>query len=443
MSPSRRVRALREEVGHGPVIYWVSRDQRVHDNHAFSYADALARENGSELLVAFCLAPEFLGAQEDHFTFMLRGLGQMAETLEGLGVPFHFLSGSPGQKVGRLAKGVSASAVVCDFDPLRVKREWRAEMMAECECAVMEVDAHNIVPCWAASPKREWAAATFRPKIRGLLPSYLQEMPAEVRPRGAGAPDEGALRTIGRMSSKLAANARHPPSGESAALAALRYFISGKLNGYAEARNDPCVDGQSGLSPYMHFGQISAQRVALEVSSSAAPDVDKGAFLEELIVRRELSDNFCHYEKDYDSAECFPAWAKASLLDHLADRREYDYSLAELEAARTHDPLWNAAQRQMVATGKMHGYLRMYWAKKILEWSQTPELAMRAAILLNDRYELDGRDPNGYAGIAWSIGGVHDRAWPSRPVFGKVRYMSLGGARSKFDADAFVAKYGG
>jgi deoxyribodipyrimidine photo-lyase len=227
--------------------------------------------------------------------------------------------------------------------------------------------------------------------------------------------------------------------GEQAARGALREFIRRRLPVYAEARNDPNQRGQSDLSPYLHFGQLSAQRVALEVLRSPAPEGAKEAFLEELITRRELSDNFCWYRTDYDATAAFPEWAKKTLAQHRKDKREYVYTEKELEAGGTHDDLWNAAQREMVVRGKMHGYLRMYWAKKILEWTRTPEEALRIAIRLNDMYELDGRDPNGYAGIAWSIGGVHDRAWGERKVFGKIRYMSYNGCRSKFDVDGYIA----
>jgi deoxyribodipyrimidine photo-lyase len=214
--------------------------------------------------------------------------------------------------------------------------------------------------------------------------------------------------------------------------------VQNKGNGYDERRNDPTQEGQSNLSPYLHFGQISAQRVALTVSASTLPKKDKDAFLEELIVRRELSDNFCYYTKDYASVDAFPEWAQKTLAEHRHDKREYVYTYATFAKAKTHDELWNAAQRELLRTGKMHGYMRMYWAKKILEWTNDPETAMAIAIKLNDTYELDGRDPNGYTGIAWSIGGVHDRAWFDRPIFGKIRYMSANGARSKFDVDAYI-----
>jgi len=215
-------------------------------------------------------------------------------------------------------------------------------------------------------------------------------------------------------------------------------FLEHKLAGYERDRNDPNKDGQSGLSPYLHFGQISAQRIALEVLKSMK---DAGSFLEELIVRKELSDNYCYYNQHYDDMQGFPAWAKTSLSEHEKDRREYLYTLQELELARTHDDLWNAAQQEMLQTGKMHGYMRMYWAKKILEWTESPAAAQAAAIHQNDRYELDGRDPSGYTGIAWSLGGVHDRAWKERAIFGKVRYMSYNGAKSKFDVKTYISKW--
>ena len=204
-----------------------------------------------------------------------------------------------------------------------------------------------------------------------------------------------------------------------------RIFLQTKLALYAEKRNDPNQKGQSDLSPYLHFGHLSAQRIALEVRKNSKDLDSKRAFLEELIVRRELSDNYCFYNPHYDRFEGFPAWAQKTLNEHRRDTRDYLYNQEQFENGLTHDPLWNAAQMEMVRKGKMHGYLRMYWAKKILEWTPSPEEAQRIAIYLNDKYELDGRDPNGYTGIAWSIGGVHDRAWGERPVFGKIRLYEL------------------
>jgi deoxyribodipyrimidine photo-lyase len=225
--------------------------------------------------------------------------------------------------------------------------------------------------------------------------------------------------------------------GERAAKKHLNEFIDQGLVLYDSDRNNPVKNGQSGLSFYLHFGQISAQRVALMALSGMT---DSSPFLEELVVRRELADNFCYYNPHYDSVQGFPNWARETLRQHENDPREYLYSIKELEEAKTHDELWNAAQTEMVCRGKMHGYMRMYWAKKILEWTSSPAEAMKIAIYLNDRYELDGRDPNGYTGIAWSIGGVHDRAWKERPIFGKVRYMSYNGAKTKFNIKAYIEK---
>ena len=228
--------------------------------------------------------------------------------------------------------------------------------------------------------------------------------------------------------------------GPSRARQRLADFIAHKLAHYDEKRNAPSKDYLSHLSPYLHFGQISPLYIALQIRDAEnVGSENREAYLEELIVRRELSMNFCHYDPDYDSLACLPDWARETLAAHADDPRTYVYDLAAFEGARTHDPYWNAAQLEMVRTGKMHGYMRMYWGKKILEWTPNPAEAFRIALTLNNRYELDGRDPNGYAGVAWCFG-KHDRAWKERAVYGKVRYMSAGGLERKFDIEAYVAQ---
>ena len=224
---------------------------------------------------------------------------------------------------------------------------------------------------------------------------------------------------------------------------ALATFVRQKLTDYPEQRNHPEHDGTSRLSPYLHFGHLGPHTVALAIQQSTAPPQAKQAFLEQLIVRRELAVNFVRFNPLYDSMECLEPWADRSFAEHSADPRPLIYDENRLDNADTHDPLWNAAQKQMVLTGWMHNYLRMYWAKKILEWSPSVAVAMQRALWLNDRYELDGRDPNGYAGIAWAILGKHDRAWPDRPVFGKVRYMSLASTGKKFDSRRYIAQIAG
>ncbi len=439
----KRVRMLKMgATGDGPVALWMSRDQRVQDNWALLFAQEIAMNRRVPFCVIFSLVPEFLGATKRQYLFMLRGLQEVEETLTKKQVPFFLLIGHPERVIPRFVRDFGVSSLVKDFDPVRLKRQWTDAVIREVDIPVYEVDAHNIVPCWLASTKQEYGAYTIRPKIHRLLQEFLDDFP---RLRNHPIPWGNALLPTDWQRCMQAIQAAPLPEvdwiepGEKAASGMLRDFIDNKLSSYPLRRNDPTVDGQSNLSPYLHFGQISAQRVAREVSRSHAGKKMRETFLEELIVRRELSDNFCLFNPHYDSVEGFPAWAKRTLDAHRKDQRQYLYSRAEFERARTHDDLWNAAQTELVKKGKMHGYLRMYWAKKILEWSPSPEHAMETAIFLNDTYELDGRDPNGYAGIAWSIGGVHDRAWADRPVFGKIRYMSYQGCKSKFDVTTYIA----
>lgn len=443
MRPERLQALNARDPGRGPVVYWMSRDQRVADNWALVYAqqEALARQ--VPLAVVFALAPSFPGATARAYAFMLEGLRQVDESLKELGVPLFLLHGDPVAVVPAWVRQHKAGLLVTDFDPLRVKRQWREAVARTVDAACVEVDAHNIVPCRAASPKLEVGAYTLRPKLNRMVEGFLTAFPGLVRhPVAWRRPVPGtdwAAVVRGRGDAAVGP-VRWLEPGEAAAQRALAGFIRRRLAAYDTQRNDPGLDGQSGLSPYLHFGQLSAQRVALAVSRSAATQEAKARFMEELIVRRELSDNFCHYQPHYDTTAGFPAWAQASHAAHAGDRRPYLYDRARLEAGATHDPLWNAAQREMVCHGKMHGYMRMYWAKKILEWTASPAEALDVALYLNDRYELDGRDPNGFAGVAWSIGGVHDRPWPERPVFGKIRCMTAGGCRSKFDVDRYIRR---
>jgi deoxyribodipyrimidine photo-lyase len=442
-----RVHNLNEKpMGKGPVIYWMSRDQRVSDNWALLYAQQKAIEAKEPLLVVFCLVPDFLGATMRHYGFMLRGLEETFIKLSNRNIWLKLLEGDPVIEIPRFIESSGAGLLVTDFDPLRIKIRWRTSISDEVKIQVAEVDTHNIVPCRRASDKQEFAAYTFRPKVTRLLDRYLIPFPRLKKHPFGGAlntepPDWEAVslklkvdRTVGEVG--------WIKPGERPGRAALKRFLENGLHRYDEDRNDPAREGQSGLSPWLHFGHLSPQRVALEVTSSGVESRLKAAFLEELIVRRELSDNFCFYNSSYDSVDGFHDWAKKTHKAHRSDPRPYLYSPDQLEKAGTHDPYWNAAQRQMVQTGKMHGYMRMYWAKKILEWSPSPGEALEIAIKLNDRYELDGRDPNGYTGIAWSIGGVHDRAWGERPVFGKVRYMNEAGLKRKFKLETYLAKYG-
>lgn len=428
----------------GPVVYWMSRDQRLRDNWALIFAGQAAQERKAPLWVLFCLVPEFLGAGRRQYEFMLRGLEELAGRCADTGVPFHLLAGDPAQDIPEFIESHKAAVLVTDFDPLRIKRQWKQAVSERIAIPFYEVDAHNIVPCWLASPKQEFSARTLRVKYGRILEDFLDEFP---KPSRSPSQRDTAATTIdwaglrdGFRGDPGAPAVQGVKSGETAARAHLGRFLKAGLPHYDRDRNDPTRDGQSGLSVYLHFGQISAQRVALDVRNAAAPPEAKAAFLEELIIRRELSDNFCFHNPDYDTVKAFHPWAQATLNAHRRDARTHQYALAQFEAAQTHEDLWNAAQMELVGTGRMHGYLRMYWAKKILEWSESPEAALRIAVALNDKYELDGRDPNGYAGCAWAIGGLHDRPWQERPVFGKIRYMNENGCRRKFDVDAYIGK---
>ncbi len=444
--PFKRVRRIKEGPSRkGPVVYWMSRDQRSRDNWALLYAQDLALQKKAPLLVVFSLAPHFLGAALRQYAFMIKGLQEVEEALYGKQIPFHCLYGNPGQTVPSFLKEIEASCLVTDFDPLRPKKVWKKAVADLLDLPILEVDAHNIIPCWVASPKQEFGAYTFRPKHGRLIHEFNEDFPS-LKNHPYPWKEPIPLSDWKKLLENLPIDRSIPEiewlkPGEKAAHLTLKRFIETRLAEYPLERNDPNRKSQSDLSPYLHFGQISAQRIAREIRKVRVfPEAQK-VFLEELIIRRELSDNYCHYNPEYDRFSGFPAWAQKTLLDHQKDHRDYNYSLEKLEKAQTHDPLWNAAQMEMVKKGKMHGYLRMYWAKKILEWSSSAEEAQRIAILLNDKYELDGRDPNGYTGIAWSIGGVHDRAWGERPVFGKIRYMSYKGAKSKFDVDRYVAEH--
>ncbi|MGE5362635.1 MAG: deoxyribodipyrimidine photo-lyase [Bacteroidota bacterium] len=431
----------------GPVIYWMSRDQRVYDNEALLYAQQTALGRSLQLTVVFCLSPSYQGAALRQYHFMIEGLKEAEITLRTFNIPFVLLIGNPEDLIPDYISRSGASVLVTDFDPVRTKKLWKSRIAESITIPFYEVDTHNVIPCRYVSAKQEFAAYTIRPKINRLLPEFLQEIP-----RPEQMPDVPVYidNHWNKVYDKIAADTSVRPvdwikPGEEEALRMLEKFIELRLVSYP-LRNDPLKDAQSDLSPYIHFGQISAKRILLNlenhIHSGRTDDITAAAagFQEELVVRRELAENFCFYNISYDSFDGLPEWGKKTLTKHLKDKREHIYATEEFESARTHDPLWNAAQREMLLKGKMHGYVRMYWAKKILEWSDSPQQAISTAIYLNDKYELDGRDPNGYAGILWSVGGLHDRPWAERPVFGQVRYMNYNGCRRKFDVEKYIGQ---
>jgi deoxyribodipyrimidine photo-lyase len=445
MINEKRVRLLQKGIEtNGPVVYWMSRDQRVNDNWVLLFAQQLAIEKKRSLVVVFNLVPDFLAATIRQYAFMLNGLQEVEKELSKYNIPFFLTTGKPEEQLPKQLKNINASVLISDFDPLKIKRIWKRNVAKQITIPFYEVDAHNIVPCLYVSDKLEFAAYTLRPKIHKTLIEFMDEFPSlKKMNKGEISSDKIDWDKV-EKSLKVNWDVKEVDwikPGESAAIKSLKDFLKSKFDSFNDLRNDPTKDGQSNLSPYLHFGQLSAQRIALETQRLNGNKDSEKSFLEELIVRRELADNFCYFNKNYDLFDGFHDWAKTSLNEHRKDERGFVYSLEQFENANTHEDLWNAAQMEMVITGKMHGYMRMYWAKKILEWSKSPEEAMRIAIYLNDKYELDGRDPNGYTGIAWSIGGIHDRPWFERPVYGKIRYMNRNGAEKKFDIKSYIGKY--
>lgn len=455
---SRRIQNLKSQPDNkGPIVYWMSRDQRVFDNWALLYSQELSYKLKRPLVVIFCLDTNYKNATLRQFDFMLKGLQYVETELKDLNIPFVFINQSPEIAVSLFCNKNNVSTLVTDFSPLKIKNNWLLKILPNVNCSVVEVDAHNIVPCKFVSQKCEFGAYTLRPKINKVLDQFLTEYPivtaqslSLLQDFKIQVPFDGFLgdgkshinwdlifKTLKTDTSVKPVNWVLPNTQN--ALQILDEFINNKLKDYDQLRNNPNYKNQSNLSPYLHFGQLSSQTIAFKVSKIKQSEESKKAFLEELIIRKELSDNYCFYNKDYDNFNGFHDWAKKSLIQSSFDIREYIYTKDQLENYLTHDKLWNACQKEMVITGKMHGYMRMYWAKKILEWTESVQQAQEIAIYLNDKYELDGRDPNGYTGIAWSIGGVHDRAWFVRPVYGKIRYMSYNGCKSKFDVEKYIS----
>lgn len=424
------------------VLYWMQASQRAECNAALEYALRLANERGKPLVVCFGLTDAFPEANLRHYRFMLEGLREAQTSLRERGIQMAVRLGQPDDVAVEFAR--DAVLAVTDRGYLRIQRQWRARAAERMPCPLTQVEGDVVVPVEAASPKEEYSAATLRPKIHRRLAEFLVPL-REGLPRvdslGLNL-DSVPLADESHALSLLDIDRSVPASplfrgGTTEAKRRLAEFMRNHLHHYADLRNDPNADAVSHMSPYLHFGQISPLYIALEVQKAGGPGAE--AYLEELLVRRELSMNFVLYNPRYDSHEGLPSWALKTLAEHERDAREYLYSRDELERAQTHDPYWNAAQQEMVITGKMHGYMRMYWGKKILEWTPSAAEAFRIALYLNNKYELDGRDPNGFAGVAWCFG-KHDRPWASRPVFGSVRYMNANGLRRKFDADAYVRK---
>lgn len=443
MIQPQRIRELnRKPVRDGRyILYWMQAAQRADWNHALDYAIQTANQRRKPLLAVFVLT-DYPQANLRHYQFMMEGLAQTQQDLAKRGILLNIIQGKPETIIPRLAK--KADTVITDDGYLRIQRQWRNGIADAIECPLVEIITNVVVPVHVASDKENFSAGTLRPRIGRQLAAFLTPMkpiPLHSSLRSTDSLKESIrLDDIDKVLKKMNIDKSVPASnvfkgGSDEAQNRLKTFIAGKLNSYGEKRGDPSLDIQSHLSPYLHFGQISPLQIALEIGQTDSPG--KAAFLEELIVRQELAFNFVWYNPRYDQYDALPCWALRTLNFHAKDKRPYRYTLEQLETAQTHDPAWNAAQMEMVITGKMHNYMRMYWGKKILEWTKSPKQAFEWTLYLNNKYELDGRDPNSFAGVAWCFG-KHDRAWGDRPVFGKVRYMNAAGLERKFDIQTYI-----
>lgn len=429
------------------VVYWMERSGRGLNNAAIDCAVEIANELGLPLLVYFSVISNYPNTNLRHYAFLNQGLPDIEADLTERNISF-ILRRSPDSFLERFLEEVHAAVLIADENPCREPERRRQVIARRIRIPFWTVDADVIVPSRLFG-KAQYAAYVMRPRLNKELANYLHSMQnpaahyAWKRPKNfaccaptSDTPEgwKNLDRSVGRVESFT--------GGSHEARKRLKLFVEQILPHYEKNRNQPAVDGTSRLSPYLRFGHIGPLEIALAVNAAVQKNTAlvsaRDAFFDELIVWRELAINFVRHTPEYDSVECAEPWASQSLAEHLQDHREWNYSLEQLERGETHDELWNASQMQMVQFGWMHNYMRMYWAKKILEWSPTPAVAFADAVLLNDKYELDGRDPNGYAGIAWAIVGKHDRPWFDRPIFGKVRYMSGASTGKKFDSEGYI-----
>ena len=426
------------------VLYWMQGSQRTEYNHALEHAIQQANELKKPLLVAFGLMDDYPEANLRHYHFMLEGLQDVEAALEKRKIKFVVQRGAPDEVALKLSR--NASLVVCDRGYLRLQRRWHEHVAEAAPCKVVQVESDVVVPVELASQKKEHAARTLRPRLTKHLDRFLVELPETKLKHGSLGLDVSGedLTDLDKLLGKLKLEQQVAPvklfkGGTTEAKKVLHAFLEKDFSDYTDTRNQPQTSHVSHMSKYLHYGQISPVYIALEVQALGASQKNTESYLEELIVRRELPMNFVFYEPDYDKYSALPEWARKTLAEHSDDERNPSYTRAQLEAAETEDPYWNAAMREMVHTGYMHNYMRMYWGKKILEWSSSPEVAFETTLYLNNKYFLDGRDANSFANVAW-VFGQHDRGWTERAVFGKVRYMSAGGLERKAKPEAYIER---
>ncbi|MGQ9474262.1 MAG: deoxyribodipyrimidine photo-lyase, partial [Candidatus Caldatribacteriaceae bacterium] len=395
--------------------------------------------------VYFALTEHFPEANQRHYLFLLEGLKETKEKLAQRGIKMVVEHAYPPEGVVSAAR--NALILVTDQGYLRIQKQWYKEVARQIPCSFWQVETNVVVPVKVASSHEEYGAYTIRPKIKRKLPYYLIPLSEEKVHHSSlyFPPFPGELdisspeKVLSLLPLDRSVSLLPNKGGTDRAKEKLQEFIDQKLLYYPKEHSDPSKETLSGMSAYLHFGQISPLFIVWEIMKTPIPETAKEAYLEELIIRRELAMNFVYYNPYYDSFLGLPSWARETLKKHQKDPRKYRYQLEDFENAQTHDPLWNAAQKELILSGTIHGYVRMYWGKKVLEWSTDPEEAFTHLLYLNNKYALDGRDPNSFAGIAWCFG-KHDRAFGERPIFGKVRYFGKGAMRTKSIEQSYLKR---
>jgi len=428
------------------VLYCMEASQREEFNHALEFAVMMANRYKKPLVVAFFITDRYKFSNARYYRFMLEGILKTKKQITQRGIKFLIRKKTFVEGCMELSK--SAVLVVCDKNYLRTQRRWREKLANLLDIPVYVVESDVVVPISLVSDKSIPYAFMYRKKLEGLLENFLKPV-ERIDPlvrsdhmdlEGLDTEKVDDLLDLLQIDKSVSTVERFYEGGTDQAKRRLRDFIENKLPHYKEKRNDPAYEMTSDLSPYLHFGQVSPIYVALEVLKFyPADDPNVQAFFNELIIWRELARNFCWYNPFYNSYEGLPRWAKETLEDHTKDPREHIYTIEELEFAKTHDPYWNSAQKELLKKGKIHTYMRMYWAKRLIEWTSHPKDAFDIACYLNDKYALDGRDPNGYSSISWCFGNF-DRPWPERKVMGKVRYMSPKSLKERFDMSAYIRR---
>lgn len=480
MVPAIRLRELRSgtpDPRGAYVLYWMNAYRRLDHSHALDRALEHARALGKPLLILEALRVGYRWASDRHHAFILDGMREHAAALAGSPVGYYpYVEPTAGAGRGLVrALAAQAAVVVTDDWPCFFLPRAVAAAARDVTVPLEAVDTAGLLPLRAAAQAYPMAHAFRRALLKTLRP-HLEHLPTPrpldglSLPAFAGVAPEVEARWPRATAQRLAGEVADLPidhrvprapytGGTATARARWRAFLARGYDDYATLRSEPSSGAASGLSPYLHYGHISPFELVEDLRQRHGTSWDElvrvadarsprwgwpepaATFVDELVTWRELGLNHCARRTDYAEYTSLPEWARATLAAHAADPRPHLYSRAELEEARTADPIWNAAQRQLVAEGIIHNYLRMLWGKKILEWSRTPEEALDVMIELNNTYALDGRDPNSYSGIFWTLG-RYDRPWPERPVFGTIRFMSSDSTKKKLDLTAYLAQWG-